>query len=60
MKKTEVNLLFSVCMQLPSISWVTDENQNTTANPWASQANGLPHQHQSTEAIALENFRLEL
>lgn len=42
--------------QLPSISWVTDENQNTTANPWASQANALPHQHQSTEAIALENF----
>lgn len=42
--------------QLPSISWVTDENQNTTANPWASQANALPHQHQSTEALALENF----
>lgn len=42
--------------QLPSISWVTDENQNTAANPWAAQTNALPHQHQSTEALALEKF----
>lgn len=43
--------------QLPSISWIPDENQNTPSNPWAAQANGvLPHQHQSTEALALEKF----
>ncbi|XP_020615128.1 serine/threonine-protein kinase Nek10-like [Orbicella faveolata] len=43
--------------QLPSISWIPDENQNTTSNPWAAQTNGvLPHQHQSTEALALEKF----
>ncbi|KAM7451535.1 Serine/threonine-protein kinase Nek10 [Porites harrisoni] len=42
--------------QLPSISWITDENQNSTPNPWAAQTHALPHQHQSTEALALEKF----
>ncbi|XP_078355562.1 serine/threonine-protein kinase Nek10-like, partial [Oculina patagonica] len=41
---------------LPSISWIPDENQNTTSNPWAQTNGVLPHQHQSTEALALEKF----
>jgi hypothetical protein len=50
--------------QLPSISWVQDENQNVTPAPWNNQGsppkgsgNGFACHHQSTEALALEKFR---
>jgi len=49
--------------QLPSISWISDENQNITTalntqngSPTGSSM-GVTCQLQSTEALALEKFR---